>query len=77
MFLLITVLTLSEIFSLILNIFQGVLSEKTINVQIPILPVDIDAKKTRKTFQTLHIIFFLMLNCEFFIVMTIYGSKLL
>ena len=40
--------------SLILNIFQGVPSENIFYVQITIVPGDIDAKKTRKTFQTSH-----------------------
>ena len=53
-----TVLTSNYVFSIILNIFQGVSSEKTFYVQITILPGDIDAKKTRKTFHKLHIIFF-------------------
>ena len=34
-------------------------------------------KKTRKTFHKLHIKFFSMLHCEFFVVMSIYGSKYL
>ena len=38
-------------------------------------PGDIDAKMTRKTFHKLRIKFFLMLNCEFFIAMSIYGLK--
>ena len=58
-----TVLTSNYVFSLILNIFQGVSSEKTFYVQITIMPGDIDAKKTRKTIHKLHIIFFSMLNC--------------
>ena len=70
-----TVLTLNQVFSLILNIFQGLSSEKTFYIQITIVPGDIDAKKTRKTFHKLHINFFPMLDCEF--VMSIYGSKLL
>ena len=53
-------LTLKQVFfSLILNIFQGVSSEKTFYVEIAIVPGDIDAKKTRKTFHRLHINFFL------------------
>ena len=53
-----TVLTSKYVFSLILNIFQGVSSEKTFYVQTTIVPGDIDAKKTKKTFHKLHIKFF-------------------
>ena len=51
-----------------LNIFQRVSSQKTFYVQITMVPGDIDAEKTRKTFRKLHINFFSMLNCEFFVV---------
>ena len=69
-----TVITLNQV-SLILNVFQEVSSEKTSYVQITIVTGDIDVKKTRKTFHNFHMKLFSMLNCEFFIVMSIYGSK--
>ena len=54
-----TVITLNYIFSLILNIFQRVSSEKTLCIQITIMPGDIDGKKARKTFHKVHIKVFL------------------
>ena len=73
-----TVLSLNQVFSLVLNMFQGVSSEETFYVQVTIVPGDIVAKEPRKIFCKFHIkIFFSMLNCEFFIAMSIYGSKLL
>ena len=51
--------------------------KKTCYIQIIIVPDNTDAKKTRKTFHKLRIRFFLMLNCKFFIITSIYGSKLL
>ena len=44
-------------FKLILNISQGLSSEKTFYVQITIVPGNTDAKKTRKTFHRLRKIF--------------------
>ena len=44
---------------------------------ITTVPGDIDAKNFRKTHKLEMKNFFSMLNCEFFIVMSIYGSKLL
>ena len=53
-----TVLALNQVFSIILNIFQWVSSEKTFHIQITIVPGYIDAKKIIKIFHKLHIKFF-------------------
>ena len=50
-----TVLTLNSVFSLILNIYQGVLSEKTFYIKITIVPGDIGTKKSRKASHKLKI----------------------
>ena len=53
-----TVLALNQVFSIILNIFQWVSSEKTFYIQITVVPGYIDAKKIIKTS---HKFFFSML----------------
>ena len=52
-----TGLTSNKVFSLILNIFHGVSSEKKFYFQITMVAGDIDAKKTRNLLQTSHQIF--------------------
>ena len=59
------------------SVSRGYHQKKTCYIQIIIVPDNTDAKKTRKIFHELCIRFFLMLNRKFFIITSIYGSKLL
>ena len=63
-------------FSAVFNTFQEVSSQKRLHIHILLVSGDIDAKNPRKTFHKLYVIFFAMLNYNFFIVMITYGSKL-
>ena len=69
---------LTRFFHLFWIYFRWYYQKKIFYIKITIVPGDIDAKKPRKTFHKLEMKnSFSMLTCEFFIVMSIYGSKCL